>query len=535
MSLRFAGLIGLALPLTACFQPPDVPLVSEQQLALARSANPPGGIAAAQAPQFVAVTFDDNFSAEGMTWATSFFAPLRNPAGSGNAATFDGTPARTSFYHNSLYLSGTQSAWRAAFDDGHEAGDHTVNHPQGISFTASQWTPEVTNCRSALASGLGATQAQIAGFRAPYLGYNDALFDVLTAGAFGYDTSIQSCWASDEDATRCPWPYTLDSGSPDAATVVAKFGSTAARPVSAHAGFWEVPVPALVVPPDSLAAQYGFPAGLRTRVQNALAGASAPSFYEPSTGKIAGLDITLIVDARMTRAEATATLTYSFDRHLAGNRAPFVFIAHTHVYASSYGAAVNVPNVADRRAILEDFIRHTLAQPAVRVRPVADLLTWMRNPTPLGGSCTPACSGRECGPDGCGGSCGTCDISETCDSSGGCMPNCQPACSGRSCGPDGCGGTCGTCAPGETCSAAGGCMPPSNGGACSAAPWAPVSYSVGDVVTADCQESIAGTACYGKVGTTFAWRCGNAYWCSLRPGSNQAGWWSAWTSVQSCP
>jgi hypothetical protein len=522
-----------ALALAACLQPSE-PL-AEQRLALARSTSPPGGLAPSQVPQLVAVTFDDNFSSEGMTWATGFYAPLVNPAGSGNAATFDGAPVRTTFYHNSLYLSGAQASWQAAFNAGHEAGDHTVNHSQGLTFSASQWTPEVANCRSALQSGLGATAAQIAGFRAPYLAYNDALYGVLASQTppFGYDTSIQSCWATGETAASCPWPYTLDSGSPDAATVVAKFGSGVAQPVGAHAGFWEVPVAALVVPPDSAAGQYGFPSGLRARVQNALAGGSAPSFYEPSSGKIAGLDITLIVDARMTRAEATATLKYSLDQHLAGNRSPFVFVAHTHVYASGYGAAVNVPNVADRRAILEDFVRYALQQPVVRMRPVVDLLAWVRTPVALGGVCTPSCSGRECGGDGCGGSCGSCSGGEVC-SGGQCVASCTPSCAGRVCGGDGCGGSCGTCGGGQTCTAAGQCQ--SSGGNCGAPAWsAQVSYAAGAVVTSVCSESIPGTACYGVVGTMFAWRCTNPAWCSLRPGSNQSGWWAAWEALQSCP
>jgi len=51
--------------------------------------------------------------------------------------------------------------------------------------------------------------------------------------------------------------------------------------------------------------------------------------------------------------------------------------------------------------------------------------------------CEPDCSGKECGPDGCGGSCGTCSGGETCDSgtcvltcSDECNPNNYPTCSG---------------------------------------------------------------------------------------------------------
>jgi hypothetical protein len=107
-------------------------------------------------------------------------------------------------------------------------------------------------------------------------------------------------------------------------------------------------------------------------------------------------------------------------------------------------------------------------------------------------SCQPICEGLECGPDGCGGVCGTCDEAlscvqgqcidtgcpdglikdcddlcgvaswlgdELCDQGqwgvnfdceefefdhGDCA-ECVPACDGVDCGPDGCGGVCGLC------------------------------------------------------------------------------------------
>ena len=91
------------------------------------------------------------------------------------------------------------------------------------------------------------------------------------------------------------------------------------------------------------------------------------------------------------------------------------------------------------------------------------------------------CEGRACGPDGCGGSCGTCPTDEVCedglccapacdglfcgglDDCGGvcgcdegsvCAPDgvcCAPACGDKACGPDGCGGACGGCGCGEAC------------------------------------------------------------------------------------
>ncbi len=42
--------------------------------------------------------------------------------------------------------------------------------------------------------------------------------------------------------------------------------------------------------------------------------------------------------------------------------------------------------------------------------------------------CEPDCSGRECGPDGCGGSCGECPAGQRCDREGRCVAGCEDRC-----------------------------------------------------------------------------------------------------------
>lgn len=71
--------------------------------------------------------------------------------------------------------------------------------------------------------------------------------------------------------------------------------------------------------------------------------------------------------------------------------------------------------------------------------------------------CTANCAGRECGPDPiCGQTCGNRNVGESCNASGACV--CEPTCTSRECGDDGCGGTCGAgCTGAETCNAAGQC------------------------------------------------------------------------------
>ncbi len=75
--------------------------------------------------------------------------------------------------------------------------------------------------------------------------------------------------------------------------------------------------------------------------------------------------------------------------------------------------------------------------------------------------CTPDCAGKECGPNGCGGSCGICSNSSKkfCSAAGQCTAACTPDCSGKTCGDDGCGGTCGACAAGSSCQWTQQCVP----------------------------------------------------------------------------
>lgn len=124
--------------------------------------------------------------------------------------------------------------------------------------------------------------------------------------------------------------------------------------------------------------------------------------------------------------------------------------------------------------------------------------------------CVPECTGLECGPDGCGGSCGVCDTGNRClhgkcvekaccgggkficgydeecgqfcgfcfgtcgfgacgdcDDSGStkcplaelCLGFCECDCAAKGCGPSGCGDACGLCPPGMFCATNGACVP----------------------------------------------------------------------------
>jgi hypothetical protein len=79
--------------------------------------------------------------------------------------------------------------------------------------------------------------------------------------------------------------------------------------------------------------------------------------------------------------------------------------------------------------------------------------------------CIPDCEGKACGSDGCDGTCGECTAPDAC-TDGACV--CQPDCDGKQCGDDGCGGTCGDCTGADICSPNGqcGCVPQCTGKEC---------------------------------------------------------------------
>ncbi len=120
--------------------------------------------------------------------------------------------------------------------------------------------------------------------------------------------------------------------------------------------------------------------------------------------------------------------------------------------------------------------------------------------------CIPACEGKVCGDDGCGGSCGTCEEGISC-ANGACVADCVPSCDDKDCGDDGCGGSCGECVECGALDLCGddgscGCCPNCDGkgcgddgcgGSCGECP-ADEACAVGSCVS-DCDASCDGKTC----------------------------------------
>jgi hypothetical protein len=435
--IRAAGICLLPLLSTCEEAPPEgAPEVQSIQQAIggynftdhvAWSQSPPGGLTPAQVPQFVQIGFDDNQRSGsntsppgGMTWATNFFKNLKNPAGSGNANTFDGSDVRVSFYSNTTYISDgyvedpvlVKKAWRVAVTDGHEIGNHTHHHPDGGGFTVAQWTSEMNQNNDwltrpfvaneapfSVGSGIGASLGAIEGFRTPFLDYNANAMTALRNIGFTYDISVEEGWQLSDDGTNFNWPYTLDSGSPG--------GNAVGKPTGNQPGLWELGAAPFVIPP-ALRAQLGL-------------------------SKITGLDYNMFISAHLSKSQALAILKYTLDQRLASNRAPLFVGAHTAIYTSDVSEPNSTPQ--SRRETIEEFVTYALSKPQVRIVTAKNVIKWMRNPVALGGGggCSPESDatfcqrlGKNCGTvsadDNCGDprsvACGSCTAPQTCGGGG---------------------------------------------------------------------------------------------------------------------
>jgi len=345
---------------------------------------------------FVTIGWDDNGYPDSMQWALDMMKGRTNPGT--NACTYDGAPMTVTFFNSSTYVTSAGSdpvtlkkTWHDAWVDGHEIGNHTHSHSHGQPFTTQQWEDEIASCQDWLtkpfdpnetswdeATGAGIPLADIKGFRTPFLEYNDALFSVLQGHGFWYDCSIQDGWHWDSDGTNYVWPYTLDEGSAGNELLV-EWG-TQPESLSPRPGLWEMPVHPVIVPPDDACPSYGCEAGLRAKLK------AIHSWFGEEDGKITGFDYNLWADDafQMNKAEVVATLKYTLDKRLEGNRAPMLLGAHTDYYSPSYPEA-NAPSSTyqERREAIEEFLEYAISKEQVRVVSYVQVLDWIRNPSAL--------------------------------------------------------------------------------------------------------------------------------------------------------
>ncbi|MBW1895317.1 MAG: hypothetical protein JRI91_16740 [Deltaproteobacteria bacterium] len=298
------------------------------------SYNPPGGLSMNRVPMFIAFGWDDNQYADGMNWILDYLKDKKNPAGIGNAATFDRTPVLNTFFMKGLVDADDPPeevyvTWKRAYDEGHEIGNHTWRH------VAIDPVNEIRRCDSTL-EFIGIPTSEVVGFRTPQLALVLSVFDAVYARKFLYDCTVEHHNTTPEG--QFVWPYTLENGWHSSS-----FGAL----TKSYPGMWEMPV-------------HQFPGGETGFDYNAwTSGASGSSFCN--------------------------TLKTSLDFHMSSNRCPFLIGTHSDYYATNntYFEGLTSSTCSSRRKAITDFIDYALTKPDVRIVRFDDIIKWMRHPVAL--------------------------------------------------------------------------------------------------------------------------------------------------------
>lgn len=357
---------------------------------------PPGNIPLEKTPQFIAFGFDDNGYSGllppnergGLNWASHFFSSVTNPKGSGNPGTFDGAKGRVALYFTTFYIEHTnedppdyvKQAWIEALEMGHEPGIHTHSHPSTTNFKPEQFKAEIDQCYEWLmkpaierpskailgdqTKGIGLDKSKVFGYRSPFLDFNYDLFPVLHKMGFGYDCTVQVGYNDDQDAQGQFWPFEWLS---EHSMVPSEQNCP---------GLYEMPAYPYMLPSDDECEKYGVEPGLRKRI------ADRTPEYDRTDGKIIGLDWDMFVTYSMNKAECLASLKYTLDQRLKGNRCPLLFGGHTDLYSENNPFPKRI-TAQERREVLEEFTLWALEKPDVRLAAPADILQWLKKPVAL--------------------------------------------------------------------------------------------------------------------------------------------------------
>lgn len=282
--------------------------------------DPPGGLPAAEIPQFILITFDDAVTE----------VQFNNVAAISRHQNPDGSPVGFTFYISLDYTD----YWMVhrLHAAGHEIAVHTVTHTTGVETSHRTWIREIEGTREALHRYAGVPREEIRGFRAPYLAYNPAMFQALHDLGFLYDSSVSE-QADPQGLSPAPDQYI--------------------RPYSMDQGLRQVPN-------TGIATDAALPNLVQVPMWKLMDGAQ-PLLMDP-----------LLNEGRSV-AEVTAMLRENFQTRYQGNRVPLALWLHP-------SWIVDAGNVA----ALNDFLAEVLALGDVWVVPVATMVDWELAPLPAG-------------------------------------------------------------------------------------------------------------------------------------------------------
>ena len=294
------------------------------------STNPPGGLTPGQTPQIVLLTFDDSIT-EG---AYGIVQQVLT-----NHWTPNGNPIKATFF---VSLDGwvNYEHVRRLYEAGHEIAIHSMSESTTTNTGLVTWRAEIVGCRKTLSDLAAIPLQDILGFRAPFLAFNNASFQMLAERGLLYDASvIEAPGLLSPNGSHYIWPYTLDNGMLQACV-------TGSQPTQAFPGIFEIPLW------DQLS--NGVP----------VVSTDPPESYSSNT----------VVSLWKT----------NFLMHYTGNRAPFELALHA-AYTNQW---LGNPDQPWRVQALNEFLSWAQTHSNVWMITTRDLVSFMQSPCSIGAAPT---------------------------------------------------------------------------------------------------------------------------------------------------
>jgi len=397
-------------------------VVFSQKTGLAPDTLAPADLPLENTPQFIFIGSDDQTNTGGLETILDMVKNYKNPVGTGQKATRDGEAVRFSFFSNTAYKN---TEWmelhRRAYDEGHELGLHTDNHPfiSGKNNAISEFSNNLEYMTEAVTEGHWDNRASkwvedtvfyldssiFKGVRSPYLYVSDWVFDALDALDLRYDCSVEEGMSPGiVSPGGFVFPYTADYGATDGWIYLSDTVKTIPNRLKQHSGKWEIPAYPLFWIPDSLRSKYKITRADydKNRNDNSTLGVNdgkGEMGVSLDGKKVSGLDYDAWYVQKWTGRELAMTLLYNLKLRLESNRVPMTFCIHSGYYDDN----------PDRLNGLKEFIDSALNYPQVRFVTGSQLIDWMENPVGLDGtvggrtppkdSCIIVELDVDCGPD----------------------------------------------------------------------------------------------------------------------------------------
>lgn len=344
----------VAVAVLLAIRPPgDIGSGAPVQASIPPSQSPPGGLDPARVPMFVLFGSDDNNRAGGVEFFVNAFKGRTNPAGTGNPATYDGSPALMSFYLIGTNIFGPNiddQQWRdqyiAAYRAGHEIGNHGFYGlaGEGPRGTEASWLENWIRPTHDALVRMGVHTEDINGFRAAQDAVDPAMYAALKTAGYRYANS-----STTNHSTNLPayWPGTLENGwqgGPEWED----------REFGEHSGIWEVP---------------------QTYATGTSIYCDKAWFDPPKSG---------------TGHDWMSDMQETFRELYNGNRAPLSLCLHSQDWGpvntlARGGANEMNATLVERQEAMTEFVDWLLSGefPDVRIITHEQLLDWMENPVPL--------------------------------------------------------------------------------------------------------------------------------------------------------